>query len=42
MLGIFIKFEDAAGLSTVTNFVKKVGKKLVLVTSVKGKNSHLL
>lgn len=35
-------FEDAAGLSTVTDFMKKVGKNLVLVTSVKGKNSQLL
>lgn len=35
-------FEDAAGLSTVTNFMKKVGKNLVLVTSVKGKNIQLL
>lgn len=38
----FIMFEDAASLSTVTDFVKKVGKNLVLVTSVKGKNGQLL
>ena len=38
----FIMFEDVASLSTVTDFVKKVGKNLVLVTSVKGKKGQLL
>lgn len=38
----FIMFEDAASLSAVTDFVKNVGKNLVLVTSVKGKNGQLL
>ena len=35
-------FEDAASLSAVTDFVKNVGKNLVLITSVKGKNGQLL
>ena len=41
-ISLYNVFEDAAGLSTVTDFMKKGEKNLVLITSVKGKNSQLL